>query len=143
MNRSINYQCNLKFERRGRGARKSARVANAQDVSTVPSGRVPRVAKLMALAIRFEDLIQRGEVTDYAELARLAHVTRARITQIMNLRLLAPDIQEAILFLPRFKKGRDAICLRQLQQIALTTDWRKQRAQWTTLLAMARTQHRH
>lgn len=133
MNRSINYQCNLKFERRGRGARKTARVANAQDESTVPSGRVARVARLMALAIRFENLIHQGDVTDYAELARLAHVTRARMTQIMNLRLLAPDIQEAILFLPRFEQGRDAICLRELQRIALVPDWGKQRRLWSSI----------
>ncbi len=61
----------------------------------------------MALAIRFERLIQAGEVADYAELARLGHVTRARITQIMNLRLLAPDIQERLLFLPRIEGGRE------------------------------------
>ena len=51
------------------------------------------------VAIRFERLIQAGAVADYAELARLGHVTRARITQIMNLRLLSPDIQERLLFL--------------------------------------------
>lgn len=55
-------------------------------------GRVPRVAKLMALAIRFQGFLNEGAVEDYAELARLAHVSRARISQIMNLLLLAPDI---------------------------------------------------
>ena len=69
-------------------------------------GRVPRVAKLMALAIRFEQLVADGVVGDYAELSRLGHVTRARMTQIMNLLHLAPDIQEAILFLPRVESGR-------------------------------------
>ncbi len=61
--------------------------------------RVPRIARLMALAIRFESLIQSRTINNYADLARLAHVSRARITQIMNLLLLAPEIQEAILFL--------------------------------------------
>jgi hypothetical protein len=84
----------------------------------------------MALAIRFEDLIQSGEIKDYAELARLAHVTRARITQIMNLRLLAPDIQEAILSLSAVESGRDTILLRDLQTIALAPDWRRQRRIW-------------
>ena len=65
-----------------------------------PSGRVPRISRLMALAIKFQGMLDRGEVKDYAELARLGHVTRARVTQIMNLLMLAPDIQEAILFLP-------------------------------------------
>lgn len=139
MNMSITYECNLKFERRGRGARKSACVGKIHDESTVPSGRVPRVARLMALAIRFEDLIQRGEVTDYAELARLAHVTRARITQIMNLRLLAPEIQEAILNLHEVTAGRDRIVLRDVQAIALTPDWKKQRIMWKKIERNAKT----
>jgi hypothetical protein len=60
-------------------------------------GRVPRIARLMALAIHFQDLIDRGVIRDYAELARLGYVSRARITQIMNLLNLAPDIQQGIL----------------------------------------------
>jgi len=54
----------------------------------------------LALAHRFESLIRDGEARDYADLARLGHVTPARITQFMNLLSLAPEIQEAILFLP-------------------------------------------
>lgn len=88
----------------------------------------------MALAIRFNGLIHSGEVADYAELARLSHVSRARITQIMNLLLLAPDIQEAMLFLPRVPQGRDPIYLRQLQAIALVPDWRKQRKIWLAMV---------
>jgi hypothetical protein len=55
--------------------------------------RVPRITRLMALAIKFHDMIERGEVRDYTDLARLGYVTRARLTQIMNLLLLAPRIQ--------------------------------------------------
>ena len=69
----------------------------------------------MALAIRFEQLIGEGQVSDYAELARLGHVSRARITQIMNLRLLAPDIQEQLLWLSPIERGSDPLHLRQLQ----------------------------
>jgi len=60
--------------------------------------RIPRITRLMALAIKFEAMVERGEVRDYADLARLGYVTRARLTQIMNLLLLAPDIQEGLLF---------------------------------------------
>ena len=59
--------------------------------------RIPRITRLMALAIKFQDMIDRGEVKEYADLARLGLVTRARITQIMNLLNLAPQIQEALL----------------------------------------------
>lgn len=56
-----------------------------------------RVAGLLALVHRFEGLLQSGAVKDYAELARLGHVSRARITQIMNLLDLAVPIQEHLL----------------------------------------------
>ena len=52
--------------------------------------RMPRITRLMALAIKFQTMVERGEVRDYADLARLGYVTRARITQIMNLLNLAP-----------------------------------------------------
>jgi len=55
----------------------------------------------MALAIHFDGLLRRGQVADLTELARLTMVTQPRITQVMNLLHLAPDIQEALLFLPR------------------------------------------
>ncbi len=69
-------------------------------------------------------------VKDYAELARLGNVSRARITQIMNLLLLAPDIQEAILFLPKTLEGHDPIKLKHLQPICLEMDWGRQRERW-------------
>ena len=131
MTRPITIECNIHFQRRGRGSRKEMRQGEAPVPTPQLPGRVPRVARFMALAIRFDQLIHAGEVADYAELARLAHVTRARITQIMNLLMLAPDIQEAILFLPRVERGRDPIHLRQLQPIALVPDWRKQRKLWS------------
>ena len=69
-------------------------------------------------------------MTDQAELARLGHVSRARLTQIMNLLHLAPDIQEEILFLPLTKRGRDSVTERELRPIAAMADWRKQRQWW-------------
>lgn len=99
----------------------------------MPVGCVPRVARLMALAIRCEELVRRGEVADYADLARLGHVTRARMSQIMNLLNLAPDVQEEILFLPRTAKGRDPIGERDLRPIAGVADWQRQRELWRAL----------
>src|SRR5579864_621420 len=64
--------------------------------ASAPS-RIPRIKRLMALAIKFQDMVDRGEVRDYADLARLGYVSRARVTQIMNLLLLAPDIQAQLL----------------------------------------------
>jgi hypothetical protein len=125
----------LHFVRRGRGARKQGREGAPP---AVPVGRVPRVARLMALALKFEGLVRDGAVKDYAELARLGHVTRARLTQVMNLTLLAPDIQEALLFLPPVVRGRDPLVLRDLQPIAMTLGWNKQRHAWEKLLEQRR-----
>ena len=100
-----------------------------------PIGRLPRITRYMALAIYYEDLIRKGHVHDYAEIATLGHVTRARVTQIMNLRLLAPDIQEELITLDRVIKGRDSLSLRQFQSIALDNDWKRQRKQWQALAA--------
>jgi hypothetical protein len=72
-------------------------------------------------------------VADYATLARLGHVSRARISQILNLRALAPDIQEALLDLPAVGRGRDPICLRHLQPVAALLDWHQQRRLWQAL----------
>lgn len=126
MIRPLTVETDFHFERRGRGSRRALE-AGPDPAADRPAGRLARVTRLMALAIRFDNLIQAGEVTDYADLARLGRVTRARVTQIMNLLMLAPDIQEEILFMPRVSIGRDPVHLRQLQPIALVPDWRKQR----------------
>src|SRR5262245_51506757 len=105
MSESLSYQCDVQFRRRGRGARKELTTGHAEPRAVEP-GRVPRVARLMALAIKFDGYLRSGKVTDYAALAELGHVTRARISQIMNLLNLATDIQEAILFAPRTARGR-------------------------------------
>ena len=111
-------------------------VAPKQTRPPVEPGRVPRVAKLMALAIRFDHLIGEGVVTNQTDLAELAHVTKPRITQIMNLLHLAPDIQEDLLNLPRTTKGKDPVCERHIRPIAATPDWRKQRKLWRAMLAV-------
>ncbi len=95
-----------------------------------PTSRVPRVARLMALAIKYDDLLQRGVVADLSELAHLCQVTQPRMTQIMNLLHLAPDIQEQILFLPPVEAGRDPIHERMLRDLTRVLDWRKQRRVW-------------
>jgi hypothetical protein len=116
-----------------RRGRKELREGVEESMPTL--GSVPRVSRLLALALHMDDLRRRGEVTDYAELARLAMVTRARMTQIMSLLLLAPDIQEEILFLPRSGGGRDPISEKAVRPIASVPDWRKQRVMWRDLKA--------
>jgi hypothetical protein len=99
----------------------------------VPHGSVPRLSRLMALAIKCNDMVARGEISDFAELARIGHVTRARMSQIMNLVNLAPEIQEEILFLPRTERGRDPIKETDIRRIACEPRWKMQRARWREL----------
>jgi hypothetical protein len=84
----------------------------------------------MALAIRLGGLIRDGVVTDQAELSRAGQVTRARLTQIMNLLCLAPDIQEAILFLLPVVNGRPQVTERDVRPIAAEASWARQRRAW-------------
>lgn len=86
--------------------------------------RIPRTARLMALAIKFQNMIDSGEVRDYADLARLGYVSRARITQIMNLLLLAPDLQEIVLFA---SNANDVPAEREIRSIIRPVDWTTQR----------------
>ena len=131
MNTGISIQRPVHFGR-GRSGRKQLKSGPAPPKAT-PS-RIPRVARLMALAIRFERLVRDGEIADYADIARLGHISRARVTQIMNLLNLAPDIQEVILFLPAVERGRDPCSERDLRPICATPDWREQRALWTQVV---------
>jgi hypothetical protein len=76
----------------------------------------------MALAIHFDGLIRQGLVKDYADLARLGGVSRARITQIMNLLNLPPWQQEELLFLES-GPGRTRLTEREMRYFLLTANW--------------------
>ena len=99
-------------------------------VDTPPPQRIPRISRLMALAIHFDRLIREGQVRDQSELARLVHVTQPRMTQIMNLNLLAPDIQEELLFWPDTARGRCHLRERRLRPLAAIARWSEQRRLW-------------
>ncbi len=89
------------------------------------TGRYPRAAKVLALALQFQEMINRGEVRDYADLARLGCVSRERISQSMMLVWLAPDIQKAVLRLP--PSGRAPFSEGALRRIAKMPLWEDQR----------------
>ena len=119
--------------KQGRRSRKALVIGELQPAPA--EEKVPRISRLMALAIRFDQLIRDGVVADYAMLAWLGHVSRARITQIMNLLNLAPDIQENLLFLPAPENGRNVAAEHDLRPLAAEADWRKQRRIWEKLSA--------
>ena len=91
--------------------------------------RNPRVTRLVALAVKYKGMVDGGELRDYADIARLGYVSRARITQIMNLSNLAPDIQEALLF-----PAGDVPPERRLRGVVAEVDWGVQRRRWRELI---------
>ena len=135
MNDPTTITAPVKFTCAAHGRRRLGAADPAQPPA--PPGRVPRVARLMALAIRFEEQVRTGALPSYSAVAELGHVTRARVSQIMARVNLAPDVQEAILFLPRTEQGRDPIHLALLQPIAAAIEWKKQRRLWNELRQQA------
>jgi len=136
MSEPLTIECDVHFQVQARGRKRLHAEVQAEACMPAPE-RVPRVAKLLALAHRFERLLRDGGVRDYSELGRLGHVTRARVSQIMSLLLLAPDIQEEILFLPPTTRGRDRIQMRHLLPIAALILWSKQRTPWADLRSIS------
>jgi hypothetical protein len=88
---------------------------------------------VLALAIQFQDMIQRGDARDYADLARLGCLTRERMSQIMELVWLAPDIQAEVLEFPPNSAPRFAISEVATRRIAARLDWEEQRDAWRKL----------
>ena len=109
-----------------RSGHKQSTSGKQQAVATIP-----RIARLMALAIRFQGLVHNEGIKDYAELARLGAVTRGRMTQIMQLLHLAPDIQEQLLF----SAEPSGLNERNLRAVVRPIDWSEQRRIFQALVA--------
>jgi len=129
MNDGVTLDFNVYFTT-GRTGQRVLNTGEKPLPSAIPEGRVPRVSRLMALAIRFDNLVRLGEVADFADIAELGQVTRARVSQIMNLLNLASDIQEELLYLPLVAGDRQAISEREVRGIAAEPDWGRQRLLW-------------
>jgi len=101
----------------------------------VQAGKLPRITQMLALALHFEETVRTGEARNYADLARLGCITRERVSQIMKLRWLAPDIQQEVLQLARTPSGRFPICEGGMRRVADALSWRDQRVRWEGLKA--------
>jgi DNA invertase Pin-like site-specific DNA recombinase len=112
-------------------ATRRAQVATPREAKVAVSP-TPRISRLLALALKMERMLERGAVHQYSELARLGQVSTARITQIMNLLHLAPDIQEQILSPDTPLSWLRESTVRKLSSIVL---WSEQRTRWLELLA--------
>ena len=109
------------------------RPGSRTEAAAESEGRIPRVSRLMALAIKFEKLVREGTVHSYRELADAGQVSRARLSQIMHLSDLAPEIQEELLFLPITLTGPDRYTEKRLRQVARSIDWEVQKKQFRAL----------
>ncbi len=93
-------------------------------------GRTPRISKLVALASRMQSMIDSGQVETFQQLSEIGRISQPRMTQIMSLLNLAPDIQEELLYLPEVMLGRATIHERLLRPLTRETNWRVQRRMW-------------
>jgi len=98
----------------------------------VPARRPARVAQMLALGHRIQAALDSGEYKDQATAARALGVTRMRITQLLNLTFLAPDIQEEILFMEAVD-GREPLAERDLRALGRYEAWAEQRRAWSGL----------
>jgi len=120
----------LVFQARFHRKRKGCRTALALGEATpLPIPRPCRVAIALALAHKIEQAINEGTLSDRAHAARLLGVTRARMTQNLDLLLLAPDIQEEI-FRMTTSEGSDPLSQSSLRSVTVEKEWGEQRWKW-------------
>ena len=112
---------------------KRREAAKAVRVTLAQSDRVPRIAKLVAPASRMQSMIDSGQVESFQQLAELGRISQPRMTQIMSLLLLAPDIQEELLYLPEVMQGKAQVHERLLRPLTREIDWRVQRRMWARI----------
>lgn len=110
---------------------RAAGVPNGPPGST--QGRLPRVTQVLALAIQFQDMLDRGDARDYADLARLGCLTRERMSQIMELLWLAPKIQKEVLGFPPTATSRFPVSEVAVRRIAGILRWTEQQEAWSNL----------
>jgi len=94
------------------------------------AARPARAARMLAFAHRLEADLERGRFVSASELARLLGVSRERISRLRRLTVLAPDIQEELLFLEMVDRRED-VCVKWLtDKVARHLDWEEQRRVW-------------
>ena len=131
MNTSTVIRGTLPFRRRGSAQEHDP--TPVMETTKTNSPRIPRIAQLLAMARHIDDLVRSGMVCSYAAAARLGHVSRARMSQILALLNLAPDLQEQVLFLQHPRRGRPPLALRHVLRVAAVLDWSEQRRRWRRL----------
>ena len=133
MNTPLVIEGTLTLSRRGRAGRQEEHNDGPAPAASAPPSRVPRLARLLALAWHNDGRVRSGTLASQAAAARLGHVSRARLSQIMSLLNLAPDLQEQLLFLQHSRRGRVPLALRHVLRVAAVLDWPEQWRRWRQL----------
>ena len=128
---TVEFECRFQ-QKDGRKNIHTGKPANDPQPSN-PAPHHHRTTRFLALAHYYHKLVENGMVKDYAEIARLTGTSRARISQIISLSFLAPEIQQEILFLPQEKPLPKHVKERNLRKISKTLIWKKQKKIWKTL----------
>lgn len=118
-------------------AQPSRRLLIREGAAPVPverRGRMPRVARMLVQAHLFQRMLESGQATDLADLARRFKLTRARVTQIANYTLLAPDLQAEILALPPVAPGHEPVREPEMRAVLREVLWPEQRERWRELV---------
>ena len=97
-----------------------------------PARRPALVAQMLAFAHRVEAEIAEGLLPDRSAASRHYGISTGRISQIMNLLQLSPDIQEAVLWLEAVD-GREPMTGQALEELAVIEAWSEQRKGWHRL----------
>ena len=132
---TVKRKLNVQIVARGRKTIRPHDANSCNSSKPKPPARIPRIARLMALAIHYQEMLRTGEANDMIELSRRAKVSQPRMSQIMALNLLAPDIQTALLDLPPQSKGKPFLHEKRIRPITAMLDWTEQRVAWQQILA--------
>ncbi len=102
------------------------RVAKGRATAVEPSRRPAYVASLLAFGHELRRLLDSGAVSGVGELARRLGVSQPRVTQILNLTYLAPEIQGQVLSLVAVD-GVEPMTERPLRKVLAEVGWGGQR----------------
>ena len=120
---TVVFKSSIHRIRRGNGHEFSS---DAPSQPRAPVRKPARVALMLAFAHKLQETIDNGEYTDRADAARKLGLTRARVSQLLDLLMLAPDIQEKILLMERVD-GIEPTSERALRQVVAEENWEEQR----------------
>jgi hypothetical protein len=94
---SVTVTYKLEITRGRKGHKRVAMPAPPRERPAIDPATVPRITRMLVLGYHFERLVREGKVKNYADIARVTGLSKARVTQLVNLTLLPLEVQERVL----------------------------------------------